>query len=62
VSDTVIVRQYKVFVCDLCVGGKGGECHVPGCAFWLRDAPEEARPLETQYGWIATGETYEAGK
>lgn len=26
-------------VCDLCLTGAGGECHVPGCTFWLHDAP-----------------------
>lgn len=31
-------------VCDLCLrdrtDGREEECHVPGCAFWMDDAPE----------------------
>jgi hypothetical protein len=27
-------------MCDLCLAGAGGECHVPGCAFWLNRAPD----------------------
>lgn len=27
-------------VCSLCAGGAGGECHVPGCAFWMNRAPD----------------------
>ena len=46
----------ELLVCRLCLNGRGGECHVPGCAFWMADAPtgdlldmlnhvhEEARP------------------
>lgn len=26
-------------VCELCLTGAGGECHVPGCTFWMSDAP-----------------------
>lgn len=45
------VRWYAVYLCDLCVNGAGGECHVPGCALWIRRAPElalwdwQCRPL-----------------
>lgn len=28
-------------VCKLCLEGAGGECHAPGCVFWLCDAPPE---------------------
>jgi hypothetical protein len=31
----------RVTVCELCVQGAGGICHVPGCAFWMRLAPPE---------------------
>ncbi len=27
-------------VCGLCREGAGGECHVPGCAFWMNRAPD----------------------
>lgn len=26
-------------VCEPCLTGAGGECHVPGCTFWMHDAP-----------------------
>lgn len=29
-------------VCSLCLDGAGGECHVPGCVFWMHDAPTPA--------------------
>jgi hypothetical protein len=25
--------------CSLCASGVEGECHVPGCAFWMKTAP-----------------------
>jgi hypothetical protein len=28
-----------VMICNLCLDGVGGECHVPGCLFWMNDAP-----------------------
>lgn len=31
---------YPVSVCARCVAGLGGECHTPGCAFWMMDAPD----------------------
>jgi hypothetical protein len=27
-------------LCDLCLDGAGGECHVPGCALWMSQAPD----------------------
>ena len=32
-------KKYAVWICDDCVEGKGGECHTPGCLFFLMDAP-----------------------
>jgi len=32
------VRRVEIEVCDLCLSGAGGECHVPGCAFWMTSA------------------------
>jgi hypothetical protein len=37
--ESIPVRRIQVWVCDLCLAGEGGECHVPGCAFWCHDAP-----------------------
>ena len=31
---------YCVRLCELCVEGKGGECHTPGCALWCKSAPD----------------------
>lgn len=36
------VRRVELWICDLCLSGEGGECHVPGCAFWCHDAPTGA--------------------
>lgn len=33
---------YAIYLCDLCVHGKGGECHSPGCALWINRAPDLA--------------------
>lgn len=32
-------RLHTLTICELCLDGEGGECHVPGCAFWMDDAP-----------------------
>ena len=37
-SATVLVTV-NLTVCRLCLEGLGGECHVPGCAFWCYEAP-----------------------
>ena len=29
-------------LCSHCLDGSGGECHVPGCALWLQDAPDSS--------------------
>lgn len=29
-------------LCDFCLDGAGGECHVPGCALWMNRAPDVA--------------------
>jgi len=48
----VNVRWYAVYLCDLCVAGAGGECHAPGCALWIKSAPDiglwswQCRPLD----------------
>lgn len=26
--------------CSACLDGEGGECHTPGCVFWLMRAPD----------------------
>lgn len=27
-------------LCELCLDGKGGECHTPGCALWMNRSPD----------------------
>jgi len=44
-------------MCAQCLAGKGGECHTPGCCFWMRDGP--ARCVTNRCSYIdgkATGE------
>lgn len=33
------LRRIEAYACEPCLSGAGGECHVPGCAFWMDDAP-----------------------
>lgn len=32
---------FMLTVCSLCLNGAGGECHMPGCVFWMCPAPDE---------------------
>jgi hypothetical protein len=34
------VRLVQLHLCDLCLDGAGGQCHVPGCALWIKSAPD----------------------
>ncbi len=36
-SEPRIVRV-EIAICELCLSGVGGECHSPGCWFWMNDA------------------------
>jgi hypothetical protein len=38
-AEEVKVYHVAVWICELCLTAKGGECHVPGCVFCFRDAP-----------------------
>ncbi len=38
-TDDIPLHHIEGSVCDLCLSGAGGECHVPGCSFWMHDAP-----------------------
>jgi len=40
-------------VCARCEAGEGGECHTPGCSFWMHDGPTE--PL-VYHGMTMSGE------
>ena len=39
-AETPPLRRVMIWLCDPCAAGKGGECHTPGCSFWMRPAPE----------------------
>lgn len=34
------VHVVAMLLCDLCLMGAGGECHVPGCALYMSRAPD----------------------
>lgn len=38
-DDEIPLHRIVLYVCQLCLDGAGGECHVPGCAYWMKDAP-----------------------
>ena len=38
-DDDPKLHRVSLYVCALCLDGEGGECHVPGCAFWMHAAP-----------------------
>jgi hypothetical protein len=35
-----LVTVVTLPLCELCLSGAGGECHVPGCAMYLNRAPD----------------------
>jgi hypothetical protein len=39
-DDAIAVRTVTLWLCDLCLDGAGGECHVPGCSLWMNRAPD----------------------
>lgn len=47
-------------VCSLCASGVEGECHVPGCAFWMKTAPGVSLTNEAdEQGVVILGATME---
>lgn len=34
------LNYVEIVLCDACLDGVGGECHVPGCALWMSTAPD----------------------
>lgn len=34
------LNRVTLVLCDLCLSGAGGQCHVPGCALWMNRAPD----------------------
>lgn len=39
-SEAYSLARVTLDVCQACLLGKGGECHTPGCAFWMSQAPD----------------------
>lgn len=34
------LNYVEITLCDACLDGQGGECHVPGCGLWMACAPD----------------------
>lgn len=47
-TPTIPVRRITLMVCEMCLVGDGGQCWVPGCAFWASRAP--TKPLYDERG------------
>jgi hypothetical protein len=47
------VRLVRLYLCDICTGGGGGECHVPGCALYANRAPDIPPSLVSDDGHSA---------
>lgn len=43
------LKTFPVTICELCLDGKGGECHTPGCVFWCCPAPSPEQSLRLLY-------------
>jgi hypothetical protein len=35
-----MVKMIRIPICELCLTGSGGQCRTPGCALYLRAAPD----------------------
>lgn len=57
--------RVRLVLCADCLAGVGGECHTPGCALWMKRAPnisfvdwcEEFEVLEPGEETRASGQT-----
>lgn len=36
----IAYHEVTLRLCAMCLDGKGGECHSPGCALWINRAPD----------------------
>lgn len=61
--DGIKLPKIVLTVCELCLSGYDGsagtlkgeeECHTPGCAFWMDDAPK-GRTLALLRQWVGRG-------
>jgi hypothetical protein len=65
-NDEVKTHRVTMWLCDLCLDGKGGECHVPGCALYLNRAPDlplrNSLTVEIEgYDWAACPTCFPSG-
>jgi hypothetical protein len=42
------LHHVKLWLCEPCLNGAGGECHTPGCALWMNRAPDLSVALSGQ--------------
>lgn len=40
------LKRIEIVLCEACLDGIAGECHVPECAWFLRDSP--GHPILTE--------------
>ena len=40
VKEPTLNRVMGIYLCDPCLDGAGGICHTPGCAMWMKTAPD----------------------
>lgn len=40
------LHKVTLTLCSLCILGEGGQCHTPGCALWIKSAPDIPLSLE----------------
>jgi hypothetical protein len=45
-SPGISLHQVRLILCSLCLNGEGGHCHTPGCAMWMKAAPDVPLCLE----------------
>lgn len=63
--DGLPLARVTLNVCQICLLGGEGECHVPGCAFWMSAAPDvplgiviPEPELRCECGWRGIGNHY----
>lgn len=50
-EDTTVYYRIDAQVCEHCLNGEGGECHEPGCMFWMNRAPDIALTHSAFVNW-----------
>lgn len=47
--DEIVVHDVTFPICELCLTGKGGECHSPGCAFFICPALDDEQAERVRF-------------